>query len=226
MRNMRGNWVVLGVLLVGAAWGNVSGGEKSYPYGQGAVKWVSTHWLASHLKDEGLSIVDTQPNVHDYIAEHIPGAVYFNDSTLRVPRGGLPAQYIPEQAMEMLFRRIGLDNDKPVVVYTGKVAFSSAGSGLEQTMVAYTLARFGHNNVLVLDGGLDKWKAQSRPLSQEFPKVQEGGFRASVRPEYFIDMQQVKKMKDMDNVVLLDARPEKFYQGKGPWSKPGIFRAP
>lgn len=103
MRTMRGNWVVLSVLLVGAAWVNVSGGERSYPYGK----------------------------------------------------------------------------------------------------------------------GLDKWKAQSRPLSQEFPKVQEGSFRASVRPEYFIDMQQVKKMKDMDNVVLLDARPEKFYQGKGPWSKPG-----
>jgi thiosulfate/3-mercaptopyruvate sulfurtransferase len=100
---MRGNWVVLSVLLVGAAWVNVSGGERSYPYGK----------------------------------------------------------------------------------------------------------------------GLDKWKAQNRPLSQEFPKVQEGSFRASVRPEYFIDMQQVKKMKDMDNVVLLDARPEKFYQGKGPWSKPG-----
>ena len=103
MRTMRGNWVVLSVLLVGAAWVNVSGGERSYPYGK----------------------------------------------------------------------------------------------------------------------GLDKWKAQSRPLSQEFPKVQEGSFRASVRPEYFIDMQQVKKMKDMDNVVLLDARPEKFYQGKGPWNKPG-----
>ncbi|MFY9195194.1 MAG: rhodanese-like domain-containing protein, partial [Methanoculleus sp.] len=47
-----------------------------YPRGDGVVKLVTTEWLADHLDDDDLVILDIQPNVHDYIQEHIPGAVY------------------------------------------------------------------------------------------------------------------------------------------------------
>lgn len=195
--------------------------QKSYPLGRGPVKWVSTEWLQSHLKDPGLIIVDVQPDVHDYIVEHIPGAVYLSDQTLRASDKGVPARYLRPEAMEILLRQVGLDNDSPTVVYTGKGANSGQGSGLGQTMMAYTLARFGHNNVLVLDGGLDKWKAENRPLTQEFPRMQDGSFRARVHEEYFADMEQVKNLKDQDDVILLDARPITVYEGKGPWPKAG-----
>ncbi|OHB68657.1 MAG: thiosulfate sulfurtransferase [Planctomycetes bacterium RBG_13_62_9] len=195
--------------------------SREYPFGRGVVKWVSTQWLEDHLKDPNLTIIDTQPDVHDYVVEHIRNAVYLSDFTLQAPKDGLPVQYIPSDAIRLLFRRIGLDNDDPVVVYTAKGAYTSSGSGLGQTMLAYTLARFGHNRVYVLDGGLDKWKREGRPVTQEFPTVTEGRFRPTIRDEYFVDMEELKKIKDRGDVILLDARPAKLYQGKGPWIKQG-----
>jgi len=194
---------------------------RTYPYGNDIVKLVSTEWLMAHANDENLTILDVQPNVHDYIMQHIPDAVYMNEGLLRVPLKGLPAQYVPPVAVEAIFRRLGLEADHPMVVYTGKGAFSGWGNGLEQTMAAYSLARFGMNQVYVLDGGLEQWLADKGPVSQVFPEVAESSFGIDVRHEYFVDYDTFKDLKDQDNVVLLDARPGDVYQGQGPWIKAG-----
>lgn len=196
--------------------------EKTYPYpsGEGKVKWVSIDWLETHL-EEDLMIMDIQPNVHDYIFEHIPGAVYFNEGLLRVPLKGKPAVYTSQEALQANFRRVGLRPDLPVVVYTGTGAFKGWGDGLEQTMVAYTLARCGHNNVYVLDGGLDKWKEEGKSLTKVFPIVEDSDFEVTIRKEYYLEYDEFKKIKDSDEVCLLDARPSDVYEGQGPWIKPG-----
>jgi len=195
--------------------------EKTYPYAVGPVKWVSTGWLEEHLEDEGLMILDVQPNIHDYILEHIPGAVYMNEGLLRIPLNGLPGQYVPPEAIQAVLSRVGLKPDVPVVVYTGTGAFKGWGDGLEQTMMAYTLARFGHDNVYVLDGGLDKWKEEGKPQTKTFPKVEESDFTVQVRREYFLEYEEFKAMKDREDVILLDARPAAVYEGQGPWMKAG-----
>ena len=195
--------------------------EKTYPYpsGEGKVKWVSTDWLEDNLDD--LMILDMQPNVHDYILEHIPGAVYFNEGLLRTPLKGRPAVYGPPEAMQANFCRVGLYPDIPVVVYTGTGAFKGWGDGLEQTMGSYTLARFGHNKVYILDGGLDKWKQEKNPLTKVFPEIEGSDFTVEIRKDYFLGYEEFKKIKDQDNVILLDARPSNVYEGQGPWIKPG-----
>jgi thiosulfate/3-mercaptopyruvate sulfurtransferase len=194
---------------------------KEYPHGEGIVKWVDTTWLNDHADDDALMILDAQPNVHDYIKAHIPGAVYMNEGLLRVPLEGLPAQYVPEEAIEANFRRVGLEPDRPVVVYTGKGLFKGWGDGLEQTMMAYTLARFGHHNVYVLDGGLEAWMADQGAISQVFPSVQASRFGVTVREDYFVPYDTFRTIKDRPNTILLDARPADVYQGQGPWIKPG-----
>ena len=193
---------------------------KTYPYGEGIVKWVSTDWLEEHIDDE-LMIMDVQPNVHDYIQEHIPGAVYMNEGLLRVPLNGLPAQYVPPEVIQSLIRRVGLEANVPVVVYTGVGPFKGWGNGLEQTMMAYTLARFGQNAVYVLDGGIEKWKAEQRPLAQEYAEVEASDYIVRVRSDYFVEYDEFKEMKDRDDVILLDARPSGVYEGQGPWMKAG-----
>jgi len=191
------------------------------PHGEGVVRWVDTEWLEERLCDDELTPLDCQPNVHDYLTEHLSGAVYFNEGLLRVPRGGLPAVYIDPEALELHLRRIGLERDKPVVVYTGTGPFKGWGDGLEQTMLAYTLARFGLRRVYLLDGGLDKWKAEGRPLTQQFPEVEPSTFTVEVQSDYYIERDELKSLKDEDGVILLDARPAPVYQGQGPWMKPG-----
>jgi thiosulfate/3-mercaptopyruvate sulfurtransferase len=203
---------------------------KEYPHGEGIVKWVDTEWLEAHANDEDLMILDVQPNVHDYFKAHIPGAVYMNEGLLRVPHEGLPAQYAPTEAIEANFRRVGLQADRPVVVYTGKGLFKGWGDGLEQTMMAYTLARFGHTNIYVLDGGLEAWMANEGPISQVFPTVQTSRFGAAVQQDYFVEYDTFRTIKDRANTVLLDARPAEVYQGQGPWIKgghiPGAINVP
>ncbi len=194
---------------------------KTYPYGKGSVKWVSTQWLEEHLLDDDLMILDVQPNIHDYIKEHISGAVYMNEGLLRVPLNGLPGQYVPESVIQANVRRVGLKPDVPVVIYTGVGPFKGWGDGLEQTMMAYTLARFGHENVYVLDGGVEKWKDENKPLSQVFPKVQPSDFVPNVHQEYVLEYETFKQNKDYDDVILLDARPPGVYEGQGPWIKAG-----
>ncbi|MFP4001496.1 MAG: sulfurtransferase [Thermoplasmata archaeon] len=195
--------------------------EYPYPSGEGKVKLVSTDWLEENLDEKELMILDTQPDIHDYITEHIPGAVYFNQKLLRVPKNGRPGVYVEREILEKLFRRIGLENDMPVVVYTGTGDFRGWGDGLEQTMVAFTLAKYGHENVYVLDGGLDKWKEENKELTKEFPDVEGSDFKVDVHEDYVVDMAEVREMKDKEDVMLLDARPPEMYEGQSAWIKPG-----
>ncbi|MGQ9721291.1 MAG: sulfurtransferase [Candidatus Jordarchaeum sp.] len=195
--------------------------SRKYPYGKGVVKLVSTKWLKAHLKDRDLMILDTQPNIHDYIQEHVPGAVYINEGLFREPLKGIPGKYVNPDAIQSVFRRLGIKADVPVVVYTGTGPFKGWGDGLEQTMVAYSLARFGHNNVHVLDGGIDKWKQEGYPITKVFPKVEDSTFKVKVRREFYLEYDEFKRMKDREDVLLLDARPPNVYEGQGPWIKPG-----
>ena len=106
-----------------------------------------------------------------------------------------------------MFGCAGIRAEVPVVVYTGKGAAKGWGDGLEQTMTAYTLARYGHENVFVLDGGIDKWKAEGRPVSQEFPRVPPANFEPRLKRDFYVDYEEFLALKDSDDVVLLDARP-------------------
>jgi len=195
--------------------------KKDYPYGKGKVKWISADWLAENLKKEEMLILDVQPNVHDFIEEHIPGAVYLTEGLLRCTENNLPAMYVPPAALELVFRRTGLKRDIPAVVYTGAGAAKGWGDGLEQTMMAYSLVRFGHNLVYILDGGLNKWKTEGKPLTKEFKPVQASNFTVQVQEDYFIDYQTFKAIKDSKDVITLDARPADAYEGQKYWIKPG-----
>jgi len=166
-------------------------------------------------------IIDCQPNIHDYIQEHIPGAVYLNEEFLRASLKGMPNVFSTKEVVEETFRRIGVNMSQPVLVYTGLGPFKKWGDGLEQTMLAYGLSRYGHEKVLILDGGIDRWKKEGRQLSQVFPNLTGGDFRATVRSEYFIDYNEFKAIMGHPDVMVLDARPAALYEGQGPWIKPG-----
>ena len=185
------------------------------------VQLVSTEWLDQHLLDENLMILDVQPDVHDYIQEHLPGAIYMSEGLLRAPLNGIPSFYIPEKAFEILVRRVGLAEEAHLAVYSGKGAFTGSGDGLGQTMMAYTLARFGYKSIYVLDGGIDKWKAENRPLSNLYPEVVSVHVSTRLQTDFFVSYEQFTSLKDKEGVLVLDARPAAQYEGHGPWRKPG-----
>lgn len=193
-----------------------------YPRGDGKVRLVTPAWLADHISDTDLTIIDTQPNVHDYIQEHIPGAVYLTEGVLRVSNRGFPTSFAPDACIQESFRRAGLVAGSPAIVYTGKGAFSGWGDGLGQMMMAYTLAKYGHDTVYILDGGIDGWKSEGKETSQEFPTIEPSGFTVKARDDYAIGYDEFRQVKDNDGVIVLDARPTAFYEGQsGPWKMRG-----
>jgi len=195
--------------------------KKNYPYGTGTVRWVSTDWLYDNLPKREMIILDVQPNIHDYIEEHISEAIYLNEGLLRTYIAGMPARYVPPETLQPILRNIGLKTNFPVLVYTGTGAAKGWGDGLEQTMMAYSLARFGHDSVYVLDGGLDKWKKEGKPLTKEFPKVNASDFTVRVQSDFYIEYEAFKAAKDREDVLVLDARPPAVYEGQSFWIKPG-----
>ena len=200
---------------------------KQYPYGKGdgVVQWISTEWLEKHLDDKNMMIIDCQPNIHEFIQDHIPGALYAHENLFRIHDGAIPIKWIAADAAEILFRTLGLEPERPVVVYSSSGPLTTCstfiGDGLEQTMLAYTLARFGHRHVYVLDGGLEKWKDEKRPVTREFAVAKASSFTVNLQKDFYVDYYEFLRMKDKPSTVLLDARPSPVYEGQGPWIKPG-----
>jgi thiosulfate/3-mercaptopyruvate sulfurtransferase len=189
--------------------------------GVGGVRWVSTAWLQAHLQDEELQVLDCQPDIHDYIKAHIARAVYVPEKTQRAFWRGMPGEWVAPQVAASIFSRAGLRQGGPVLVYTGTGLVKGWGDGLEQTMLAYSLVRFGQSRVYVLDGGLNTWLAEGRPITQAFPASVETSFTASVRASMFIGYEEFRRRKDDGDVILLDARPANVYAGEGPWIRNG-----
>jgi thiosulfate/3-mercaptopyruvate sulfurtransferase len=184
------------------------------------IKYVDTQWLKSNL-NSGYTILDFQPDIHDYIKEHIPGAVYVNEKHFRYYHQNQPAAYVPSTMIEMVFSQAGLSNSLPVVIYGGNGRFSQQGDGLEQTMAAYTLARFGHREIYILNGGIDSWIEADLALEKSFPSVPQKTFISSLHNDLFYDYHQFREAKDKPNTVLIDVRPRTVYEGKSIWSKAG-----
>lgn len=184
-----------------------------------SIKYVNVDWLKSNLNN--YHILDFQPDVHDYIKEHIPGAVYINEQHFRCYIHNQPAALVPAQIVETILSQAGLNNSMPVVVYSGQGRFSHQGDGLEQTMAAYSLARFGHKEIYILNGGIDSWIEAGYDLDQKFMAVTAKNYVTTVQSDFFVNYQQFIELKKDPQSVLIDIRPHSVYQGKSIWSKPG-----
>ena len=192
--------------------------------GTAPVRWVSPAWLADHLDDE-LLILDCQPDVHEYVSGHLPGAIYVNDHLFRAHIGSSPTSWIDREQAAWLLCQAGVEADVPVVVYTGSPTITACrthiGDGLEQTMVAYSLLRYGHGDIRIVDGGLDAWKAEGHPVTREYSRARESDFEPRVRNSLFVDYDEFVGLKDLPDTVVLDNRPADKYGGQGPWRLPG-----
>ena len=173
---------------------------------------VTTDWLARHLNDPRVRIIDARPSLRDYLQGHIPNAIYLNTETLRISQGGVPARLLPPERLAEIFGAIGIGNAHTVVVYSSaKDAFAHA------TYIAFVLELLGHRAVGVLDGGFEKWQAEGRPVSGEFPKVKPTRFIARVNPSLRADWLTVWRAVQKGEAQILDARdPKTFSAGHIP----------
>ncbi len=172
------------------------------------VQLLTTAQLAARLNDPNLRLIDARGALPAYLQEHLPNAIFLNTETLRVSRGGIPGQMLPPERLAEIFGAMGIGAENEVVVYSSvEDAFSAA------TYTALALMAIGHARVAVLDGGIEKWKAENRPLTQAIPRVAPQSYTAQPKPELFRTLEWLQKHLDSpESVQLLDARAPQQYQ--------------
>src|SRR5438045_4385087 len=168
---------------------------------------VGTEWLASNIDDPHLRVVDSSfklPGItptarEDYDRGHIPGAVFFDIDDVAQPGTSLP-HMIPsrERFAEKMAER-GIGNDDRLVAYD-TAGLSSAGRAW------WMLRLYGRDNVALLDGGLPKWRAESRPLETAPPAIPPRRFAARFRPELVRDKQAIRANLAVHAEQVVDAR--------------------
>lgn len=160
-------------------------------------------------------VLDARP-VGKYLAGHLPGAVHMEDECLRQSVSGMPASYLPECDLARVFERAGVTTAKPVLIY------SDGEDPLAATMTAYALLKAGHPRVMVLDGGFEAVRGNGG-ITQEYAAFEQKAWNGtSPTAPLAASIDDVRRMVDTDEGLLVDARPAKLYRGEGKnWARNG-----
>ena len=162
-------------------------------------------WVAEHLNDPAVRIVDAHVNPEAYASGHIPGAVSWNAiGTLLTADWRLN---FDRESVEGLCGRSGIANDTTVVVYSEHNAVAP--------WVFWFLKSVGHADVRVLDGGRRKWVAGGHALTTELPNVAATNYTAQdPDPALRALLDRVRAAVGKENPVLLDVRTAEEYRGE------------
>jgi thiosulfate/3-mercaptopyruvate sulfurtransferase len=184
---------------------------------------VSTAWLAEHLSDLDVQIVDASwflPNEGDrgrraYLEAHIPGAVFFDLDEIADHTTPLPHMLPGPEAFAEAAGALGLRREALVVVYDAQGIFSAP-------RVWWTLRVMGFPNAAVLDGGLPKWRAEGRPVETgEPPAPPASKLAPEFHPELVRDVAAVSQALT-GRAQVVDARPAARFRGEAPEPRPGL----
>jgi thiosulfate/3-mercaptopyruvate sulfurtransferase len=168
---------------------------------------VTTDWLAAHLKDPNVLVLHLTKERKQYDEGHVPGARWISFDQLMVKKDGLSSELPAVEELVKVFEALGISNDSRVVVYSTNWPPLS-------TRIYFTLDYLGlGDRAAVLDGGLEKWKAEKRTVSTEDAKPSKPGkITPHVRPEIVASLDDVKAASAPNAApVIVDSRPEHRY---------------
>ena len=184
---------------------------------------VSTAWLNANLKDPDLRILDaswylpteSRDPKAEFDASHIPGARFFDIEDISDHRSNLPHMVPPVEKFLSRIRELGVGDGHQIVVYDGAGLFSAA-------RVWWLFKLMGHDNIAVLDGGLPKWTAEGRPVTNEPPVIRDRHMFARPRYEMVKDVTEVSRASKLMDYVIIDARAADRFKGEAAEPRPGM----
>ena len=184
---------------------------------------VSTEWLAAHLRDPDLRVIDASWYLPDhnrdaraeYAAAHIPGARFFDIDEISDQRSLLPHMAPPPEKFISRLRAMGVGDGHQVVIYDGAGLFSAA-------RVWWTFRLMGKTDVAVLDGGFPKWRAEGREIEDMPPIVRDRHMTVQRQAALVKDVTQVAHASKLAEAEIVDARSAARFRGEAPEPRPGL----
>jgi len=167
---------------------------------------VSTEWVAQHLNDSSIRIIESNEDPLLYPSGHIPGAVQVDWTTdLNDP---LRRDYLNKAGFEKLMSRIGATNDTTVVFYGDKNNWWAC-------YAFWVFHLFGHTNAKVIDGGRLKWEQEGRELTRDVPSYPATQYTAPERDDSKIRAFRDQVLKHVESgLPLVDVRSPDEFSGK------------
>jgi len=183
---------------------------------------VSTEWLAENLGNANVKVVDASfklPGVlplpkDDYLAKHIPGAVFFDVDAVSDHSNPLPHMFPSAEQFGRDVGALGIGNDDTVVIY-------DSGGWVAAPRAWWMFLSFG-KDVRILNGGLKKWAAEGRKVESGQATPNPSTFKASFDARRVRSMQQLVANISSRAEQVIDARANERYQGKVAEPRPGL----
>jgi len=184
---------------------------------------VSTEWLAARLGEPNLAIVDGSWHLPaanrngraEYLAAHIPGAVFFDIDQIADRSSGLPHMLPSPEAFAEAVGAMGISDADDIVVYDGAGLFSAP-------RVWWTFRTFGAHRVFILDGGFPAWLAENRPTEAGEADKPARSFTPQFDAAAVFAASTVQAALADGGAEILDARPADRFRGEAPEPRPGV----
>ena len=184
---------------------------------------VSTEWLAAHLNDPDLRVLDATWHMPatgrdgraEYEDAHIPNARFFDIDAISDKRSALPHTAPPVEMFISRMRAMGIGDGHQVVVYDNSDVRSAF-------RVWWTFRLMGKNDVAVLDGGFAKWQAEGRPVDDMPPIMRDRHITVQRRAGLVRDVTQVASASKLRDHQIIDARAPERFRGAAEEPRPGL----
>lgn len=168
---------------------------------------VDTEWVAAHLEDPNVRLIESNEDVLLYDQGHIPGAIKIdwiddlNDPIMR--------DYLDHERFEQLLSAKGISNDTTVIFYGDK-------NNWWATYALWVFKLFGHADARILNGGRAKWIAEGRPLTRDVPTYAATSYHAAERDDATIRAfrDEVRNHITKDGGALVDVRSPQEFSGE------------
>ena len=189
-----------------------------------ASRWlVSTEWLADHLDAPDIVVVDGSYYLStmkrdaraEYLAAHIPGAVFFDIDAIADKSSQLPHMLPSPEQFSSAMRNLGIGDGQTIVVYDGAGLFSAP-------RVWWTLRVFGVRDVYILDGGFPKWKAEGRPIAFDEVRRTPRHFTSRFDRGMVAETADIQKALAAKSAQVVDARSAERFAGTAPEPRPNL----
>ena len=169
---------------------------------------VTTQWVQDHLKDQNVRIVDRQdvePGEEFYAKGHIPNSIRMTTDAIKGTRLGIQEMLLVKDLIQF-FEENGISSDHHVVFVSRSDRFPAA------TRCFWAMELLGHKKVSVLDGGIDKWMAEKRPMTSEAPRFDKTSYKVDLKRDRLMTGDElagyVGSFKELGIVVVDSRRPE------------------